>query len=278
MDLITISKKKRYLHERIPIIGESALYLVNPLLLGNQTTTYALPVLAIKPDRMTADIDNPCLNIEQNSPEFYRALLAEYTQAWECLYLSAFRSFVPYARQRSPISSDDALDILQEGMAEFALKLKNGKYIFQGKPIAAYVFIVCRNRWVSFLRRNHIQKVDSIQDDMADEGELYGDEDPSRHSFSLADPEGMSLESGPEARALAGDSIWEDNEVSWEAVARAFADVSDDCRTMLNCFYVEEKSLGECGARIGLQENSAKVKRFRCAQRLKALYIEYKRE
>ena len=79
---------------------------------------------------MTTDADNPCLNVARGNLEFYQALLADYKQAWECLYISTFRSFIPYARQRSSISTDDALDILQEGMAEFALKLKNGKYVF----------------------------------------------------------------------------------------------------------------------------------------------------
>jgi RNA polymerase sigma factor (sigma-70 family) len=225
---------------------------------------------------MTTDADNPCLNVAQGNLEFYQALLADYKQAWECLYISAFRSFVPYARQRSAISTDDALDILQEGMAEFAVKLKNGKYIFQEKPVAAYVFTVCRNRWVSYLRKNHIQKLETMQDDMPEETDSPGSYERATHSFS-AEPGGDTNQDGDTEASLSdGDSIWGDSEVDWEAVGRAFADVGDDCRTMLHCFYVEEKSLGECGARIGLQENSAKVKRFRCAQRMKALYMQYK--
>lgn len=227
---------------------------------------------------MTTNTDNPCLNLEQGSLAFYQALLAEYRQAWECLYISAFRSFVPYARQRSAISADDALDILQEGMAEFALKLKDGKYVFQGKPVAAYVFTVCRNRWVSFLRRNHIQKIEIVQDTMAEENDFVGDNESTQRSFSFLGQDDIDQDGEVEASSSDGNSIWDDDEVSWEAVVQAFAEVSEDCRTMLNCFYVEEKSLGECGARIGLQENSAKVKRFRCAQRMKALYIQYKRE
>lgn len=202
---------------------------------------------------MATDADNPCLGYEQGSLDYYQALLSDYKQAWECLYVSVFRSFVPYARQRSAISTDDALDILQEGMAEFALKLKNRKFVFQGKPVAAYVFTVCRNRWISFLRKNHIQQIDTVQD-VADEDQ----------------------DSSTEARSSETGAIWEDNEVDWEAVSRAYAEVGEDCKTMLHCFYVEEKSLGECGARIGLQENSAKVKRFRCAQRIKVLYKQYK--
>lgn len=230
----------------------------------------------LEPVRMATDavVDNPCLNVEQGSLRFYQALLVDDKRAWECLYISAFRSFVPYARQRSSISTDDALDILQDGMAEFALKLKNGRYAFQGKPVAAYVFTVCRNQWVSFLRKNSLQAL-AIDRDVADaETDLPGD-DSGGHSFSMsawADEYPDDAASG----MADPDAIWGTTEVDWKAVGRAFAEVSEDCRTMLHCFYVEEKSLGECGAKIGLQENSAKVKRFRCAQRLKTLYCQYK--
>lgn len=236
------------------------------LLFASQICTYAVPVQP-KPAHMQTDADNPCLNLDPGSLAFYQALLVGYKQAWECLYINAFRSFIPYARQRSTISSDDALDILQEGMAEFALKLTNGKYVFQGKPVAAYVFTVCRNQWVSFLRKNHLQQLTPFLE-AADEEE---------ESLFVTDEQGNSqLADDATAQASGPDSIWGDAEVDWQAVGRAFAEVGTDCQTMLNCFYVEEKSLGECGARIGLKEGSAKVKRFRCAQRLKALYSQYK--
>ena len=86
---------------------------------------------------MATDADNPCLGFEQGSLEFYQALLADYKQAWECPYVSAYRNFVPYARRRSAISTDDALDILQEGMAEFALKLKMASTSSRGNPLPA---------------------------------------------------------------------------------------------------------------------------------------------
>jgi RNA polymerase sigma factor (sigma-70 family) len=223
---------------------------------------------------MATDPDNPCLRFEQSNLVFYQALLMDYGQAWECLYITTFRSFVPYARQRSAISLDDTLDILQESLAEFAIKLRNGKYVFQGKPVAAYVFTVCRNQWVSFLRKNHIQMANAALNTGTDEADWSGVLTDSPPAF---DSDGQDdAYSQWDTTAANDDESREAGDVNWKAVSRAFADVGEDCRTMLHCFYVEEKSLGECGSRIGLQENSAKVKRFRCAQRLKALYIQYK--
>ncbi|MCY7351670.1 MAG: sigma-70 family RNA polymerase sigma factor [Cytophagaceae bacterium] len=228
---------------------------------------------------MATDSDNPCLPFEQDNLGFYQALLSDSNGAWSCLYIKAYKSFITYACQRSSISTDDALDILQDGLAEFAVKLKNGKYVFQGSAVTAYVFTVCRNRWVAFLRKNKIQKTDRLQDNTADDDDDDSTiQDGENHPFTIFrrdDPDG---DEANEADSGGSDAIWADNEADWEAVGRAFAEVGADCQTMLNCFYVEEKSLGECGARIGLQENSAKVKRFRCAQRMKTLYTQYKKE
>ncbi|GAA4462107.1 hypothetical protein GCM10023189_38390 [Nibrella saemangeumensis] len=226
---------------------------------------------------MATDADNPCSNFEQENQEFYQALVSGHQPAWECLYIKAYRSFIPYARQRSRISEDDALDILQEGLAEFAIKLKNGKYLYQGKPVTAYVFTVCRNRWVSFMKKHTMLKGETYVETAADDDDTQPGHDQP-HPVSVFGRDDDPDEDEPAGEPGGRDAIWEDTEVDWEAVNRAFAEVGDDCRTMLHCFYVEEKSLGECGARIGLQENSAKVKRFRCAQRMKALYTQYKRD
>lgn len=226
---------------------------------------------------MATNADNPCQRFEQENQVFYQALFSDNQSAWECLYIKAYRSFIPYARQRSLISEDDALDILQDGLAEFAVKLKNGKYLFQGRPVTAYVFTVCRNRWVSYLKKNPVWKGDTNLD-IADEDDDVLSINGRSEAVTIFSSNDGTNEDEDETEIVGRDAIWDDNEVDWEAVNRSFTEVGDDCRTMLHCFYVEEKSLGECGARIGLQENSAKVKRFRCAQRMKALYTQYKRD
>ncbi|GAB3643717.1 RNA polymerase sigma factor [Spirosoma arcticum] len=227
---------------------------------------------------MTTHPDNPCQRFDQDNLAFYEALRADYRQAWECLYMKTHRIFIPYACQRSAIDPDDALDILQDGLAEFAVNVKNGKYAFQGKPVTAYVFTVCRNRWATFLKKNQARH-GAANPNVADTTQsLVIESAPSSSAFlssDEADPESITA---TEPDMLERDAIWGAVDADWDAVGRAFAEVSADCQTMLRCFYVEEKSLSECGARIGLQENSAKVKRFRCAQRMKTLYIQYKRD
>lgn len=217
--------------------------------------------------------DNPCLPFEQDEPTFYRALLADNQRAWNCLYIRVTNSFVPYACQRSGISTDDAHDLLQEGLAEFSIKLRDGRYAYQGKPVAAYVFIVCRNRWVSFLKKKKLTRLEMYREPLADDEGGVADYE-TINPFSLTTVADEEFATEPDAV----DAIWAQSAVDWEAVSQAFSEVGDDCRTMLQGFYVDDKSLKECGELIGLQENSAKVKRFRCAQRLKTLYMKYRKE
>lgn len=216
--------------------------------------------------------DNPCVLFDQDEPAFYEALKADELRAWNCLYMRVTASFVPYACQRSAVSVEDAHDLLQEGLAEFSVKLRNGQYIFQGRPVAAYVFVVCRNRWVSFLRKKKIARLEPYRESMAgtDADEPVYAPTPV---FSLLPADDLTA---PEAEFA--DLIWGQSHVDWEAVSQAFAEVSPDCRTLLQYFYVEGKSLKECGELLGLQENSAKVKRFRCAHRLRTLYLTYRKD
>ncbi len=173
---------------------------------------------------MTTDVNNPCLDFDQQGHlAFYQALLADYKPAWECLYIRAARSFVPYARQRSAISMDDALDMLQEGMAEFALNLKTGKFVFQEKPVAAYVFTICRNQWVSFLRKNNIRKVDTFQE--TDDDDTYTGRERVSTSDLADDQNDNQAQEDSNHPDVSADSIWENSEVDWKAVGRAFAEV-----------------------------------------------------
>ncbi len=224
------------------------------------------------PDDPVPNADNPCLPFEQDEPAFYRALLADNQRAWNCLYIRVTNSFIPYACQRSTIALEDAYDILQEGLAEFSIKLRDGRYAYQGRPVAAYVFVVCRNRWVSFLKKKKLTKLATYPESVADDDAELPYEPAGMFSLTVTAGDVLTTDSD------VADDIWAQSEVDWEAIGRAFSELGNDCRTMLQCFYVEGKSLKECGEQIGLQENSAKVKRFRCAQRLRMLYMNYRKD
>lgn len=182
----------------------------------------------------------------------YQALVSDDRRAWNALYADVYRRFIPYALQRSAISEEDAGDILQEAFAGFAVNLRNGRYQFVGKPVGAYVFRMCQLKWYSFLRdTDKPVPLDSLRKAADDE-----DEDAD---WDLA-----------EAAATPGADL--------NALEKAIRELQEGCRKLMHFFYVEEKSLAECGALLGIQEGSAKVKRFRCAQQLRDLYFRYRKD
>ncbi len=201
---------------------------------------------------------------KSNEEKRIEALQANDDIAWRDLYLEVSRIFIPYALQRSSISEDDAYDIFQEAMIECSLKIRGGHFQFQGKPVTAYAFTICRYRWINFVKRQ--KPTDSYQEWSLEDDNPFLDDDTESTASSMAD--------------WVDSSLWGDEtvEADLQALQRAKDELSDACRTLIECFYVEEKSLAECGARLGIQEGSAKVKRFRCTQRFRELYLTYRKK
>ncbi|SDL26244.1 RNA polymerase sigma factor, sigma-70 family [Siphonobacter aquaeclarae] len=192
------------------------------------------------------------LSSSQADEALYQALVSDEKKAWNTLYADVYRRFIPYALQRSTVSEDDAGDILQEAFAVFSVNLRNGRYQFVGKPVGAYVFRLCQLKWYTFMRdTDKPLPLDSLR--------KTGEDDDEDFEWDLADV----------ANTPGGDL---------NALEKAMLELQDGCRKLMQFFYVEEKSLAECGALLGIQEGSAKVKRFRCAQQLRDLYFRYRKD
>ncbi|MDQ1089700.1 RNA polymerase sigma factor [Siphonobacter sp. SORGH_AS_1065] len=200
----------------------------------------------------------------------YYALLENNPKAWEELYLNVMKTFIPYVLNRSSISSDDAYDLLQEGLAICLANIRDKKFVFQGKPIAAYANAICQKQWLSHLRRTKNNRFKIYQEPTANEVDLIDDLIQGNESE----------DSALEKELAESQSIWsdDDQEADYEALDRARNELGRQCQVMIDCFYVQGKSLAECGEILGIQEGSAKVKRFRCVQRLKELYLGYRKK
>lgn len=77
----------------------------------------------------------------------------QQTEALAAFYQDAKNLFVMFI-QRNNGTKDDAEDIFQEGMQHFILNIRSG--IFQQKSSPkTYLFRICRNLWLSKLRRKN---------------------------------------------------------------------------------------------------------------------------
>lgn len=201
---------------------------------------------------------------------FYYALLAEDPKAWEMLYRKVSDSFIPQTLSKSALSTDDAYDLLQEGLSICIVNLRDGKFVFQGKSIVAYASAICHRQWLTRLRKNKSVHLKSYQEPSAEEEEMVIDLiDEHEYDEHHSEPEIADVQ-----------SIWGDEEqdADYEALERARKEIGRNCQLLMDYFYVQEKSLAECGQLLGIQEGSAKVKRFRCFQRLKDLYFMYRKK
>ena len=57
-----------------------------------------------------------------------------------------------------------------------------------------------------------------------------------------------------------------------KTVRSSLEQLKDDCRQLIEWFYVDELSLREIAERLGMKESSARSKRYSCAEKLKSFY------
>lgn len=194
-----------------------------------------------------------CKAYQQSESIFYQALRAGVNEAFSCLYLQTYRQCIPYAVERGT-DPDEARDLLQECLAIFLTKIRDGSYVYQeGVRITTYFHRIYINQWKKSLESKSRRKEVPL------EIRLEHDEDETDDLRPLTSIPDQVMES------------YDDDERSWifRKLDRAFGLLGEDCRKMLQWFYVEERSLREIAAELNMTENSAAVKRFKCAKYLK---------
>lgn len=141
-------------------------------------------------------------------------------------------------------SEMDAEDAFQKGMLSFLLNVETGKYQLQpGTRITTVVFEYCKRVWLTELKSARLRTRGAMPDEVntADTADVLDD---------LERLEIVNL------------------------VRASLAQLNEDCRQLIEWFYVDELSLRDIAERMGLKESSARSKRYSCAEKLKALYQE----
>lgn len=134
---------------------------------------------------------------------------------------------------------EDALDIFQEGMLCLWTNIQNGKFQLQSNTrISTYLYTLCRNLWISKLRKNKPQ--------VALEGLQVAEEDEQDEE----------LEKFEQVRQL----------------ERVFQKLDEGCQKMLRLFYYQKESMKIIAQKMDITEKSAKNNKYRCMQKLRALY------
>ena len=190
-----------------------------------------------------------CKRYRDSDLLFYEDLLLEKHEAFSCLYLQTYRQCIPYVLKRGS-DQEQAEDLLQECLAIFVSKVRDRSFVYQeGTRITTYFQSIYINQWtkrLALLSRRAEVGLEHITG--LEEGNTFG----------AAIQELVFQE-------------YDEEERSWifRKLDRAFQLLAEDCRKVLRWFYVEDRSLREIAAELGMTEASATVKRFKCARYLR---------
>ena len=136
----------------------------------------------------------------------------------------------------------DAEDAFQRGMLSFMLNLETGAYQLQaGTRITTVLFEYCKRIWLTELGSARFRNRASLPDSL----------DAADTSDVVKDLERIDIVN---------------------AVRYSLGQLKDECRKLIEWFYVDDLSLREIAERLGMKESSVKSKRYDCAEKLKAFY------
>lgn len=214
-----------------------------------------------------------CQTYHNSETLFYQDLQKERSEAFTCLYIQTYQLCLPFALNKGS-NQEEAEDLLQECLAIFIDKLRDGTYIFQeGAKITTYFYRIYVNQWKkSFEQKSKRSEVRLLlnHDEEQDEDDSHSkDWNPSSFIAVFSNED-----KNEEILKLNNKSIFDDydeDERSWifKKLNRSFKLLAEDCQKVLHWFYVEDWSLRQIAQELGMTEASASVKRFKCAKYLK---------
>ena len=149
-------------------------------------------------------------------------------------------------------TEDDAQDVYQEGVIVFYEKVRDGSLELSCQ-IKTYLYAVCRRLWLKRLTSK------------------------SRFGVRLLDGEdhGPYLDTGAEEDLLAA----EDQDRRFATMSEALTHLGDPCRSLLEGFYLLDKSMQELTAEFGYTNtDNAKNQKYKCLVRLKKLFFAHYKE
>ncbi len=173
----------------------------------------------------------------------YNALRQRNDRAYDFLYDRLAEPFSHWVFTHNG-SEADAEDAFQKGLLNFLLNLESGRYQFQASArVTTVLFDYCKKVWLNELQSARMKTSVALPEylDFADDRDLLADLERTERVTTIR---------------------------------KALDQLKDDCRQVLHWFYLDELSLREIAEKAGLKESSAKAKRYDCAEKLKAHYLQ----
>lgn len=141
-------------------------------------------------------------------------------------------------------SQEQAKDIYQEAFIVMWSNVKDDKFIPQNATsLEGYLYQIAKNKWMDYLRSAHYKKTVPMM---------------------------QSVDKNAQSDVAAG-LYQEEEEDKVSQAMKAFEGLEERCKKLLSQFYFEKKSLKTIAKEMALDPASAKNKKYRCMQALRAL-------
>ena len=171
--------------------------------------------------------------------EIYNGILNRDNKTFTYLY-KEYKDMITAMVIKNSGNEDDALDIFQEGLTALWTNIKMGKFEIQSNTkISTYLYTLCRNLWISKIRKVK---------------PLYVVDDES-------------------TREIADEAYEaEENHERVSTLEKQLKRLGENCQKLLRLFYYEKASMKDIALSMQITEKTAKNNKYRCMQNLKSLY------
>jgi RNA polymerase sigma factor (sigma-70 family) len=140
-------------------------------------------------------------------------------------------------------NEDDAKDIYQEAIIVLYNKVRAGDFELTSK-LKTFIYSICRRLWLK-----RLTQMSRFAGDIHDHQEYFTvDEDLATH---------------------------EEKDIQFDKMAGALSLLGEPCKTIIEDFYIHNKSMQEICERFGYTNaDNAKTQKYKCLQRLKKLFFQ----
>ncbi len=166
--------------------------------------------------------------------------------ALKALYISNYPKIESLVLSNSG-TKEDAKDVYQDAFIVVWNNVKDKSFIpLNETAIQGYLYTIAKNKWMDIIKSSRFKKTKSTFNE--------------------------------KAFINKSDDIFEDDvsNIKLKATMTAFKNLGQPCKQLLTSFYYEKKDLREIASQLNIEENTARNKKYRCMEKLRAMVLPQK--
>ncbi|RFN58856.1 RNA polymerase sigma factor [Marixanthomonas ophiurae] len=137
-----------------------------------------------------------------------------------------------------------AKDIYQEAFIAVWRNIKDGKFVPKNETaVQGYLYQIAKYKWLDYLRSSRFKKTTSLE--------------PLENNLEIDISETINTET----------------EIKHKQTMNAFEKLGAECKKLLTDFYYNKKSMRKIASEFNIEEASARNKKYRCINKLRALTL-----